>query len=151
MINPPSEALEQQKLIQWLRIKKITFTSMPNENRWSGVIRGLLIKLLGQKRGTQVAAKISSSIENSMRAEGKQKGYPDLIIDEPSVYYYGLRIELKRARKQLKTKLSTAHTKVSPEQEEWINKLNKKGYKALVCYGADEAIKVIEDYMEDVR
>jgi len=150
VINPPSETVEQQKLVQWLKIKKITFTSMPNENRWSGVVRGLLKRLVGVNRANSLTAQIVSSIENSMKSEGKQKGYPDLIIDEPNKYYHGLRIELKRAKKQLKTKLSIAHTKISDEQEEWIIKLNDRGYKAIVCYGAREAIEVIEDYMKNV-
>ena len=151
MINPPSETVEQQTVVQWLKIKKITFTSMPNENRWSGVVRGLLKRFIGEKKANALTAKIVSSIENSMKREGKQKGYPDLIIDEPNKYYHGLRIELKRARKQLKTKLSTAHTKISDEQKEWIRKLNERGYKAVVCYGAKEAIEVINEYMGNVN
>jgi len=148
MINPPSETVEQQKLVQYLRAKKILHSSMPNENKYGGIITGILSRIVGKIRASQISAKITSSIEAKMRAEGKQKGYPDIIIDMPNKYYHGLRIELKRARKQLKTKLSIAHTKVSPEQEKWIEKLREQGYHALVCYGAKEAIEVVEDYME---
>ena len=149
MINPPSETIEQQKLVQWLRIKKIAHTSMPNENKYGGILAGILTPMLGKIRASQMASKITSSIEAKMRAEGKQKGYPDIIIDEPNKYYHGLRIELKRARKQLKTKLSTSHTKVSPEQEKWLERLNDNGYYAVVAYGAKEAIEIIEEYMEN--
>jgi len=148
-INIPPETNEQQIVIQYLRRKKIPHTSMPNENKYGGVITGLLINIIGKIRAMKTSAKIVSSIENKMKAEGKQKGYPDIIIDRSNRYYHGLRIEMKRQKKQLQTKLSTAHTKVSPEQKEWIETLKNEGYYAVVCYGAKEAIGVIDDYMEN--
>lgn len=128
--NPPSEEIEQRKLVNYMRLKGLVFTSMTNENQGSFMNRQATIK-----------------IEQKAKAMGKQKGYPDIIIDEPNRNYHGLRIELKRQKKQLKTKASIAHTKVSDEQTAWINKLNSKGYYAVVCYGADEAIEVIDGYM----
>ena len=38
--------------------------------------------------------------------------------------------------------------RVSPAQKEWIEKLNSVGYRAVVCYGADEAIREIKNYLE---
>ena len=146
-----SEHEEQVEVVNYLRKHKIEHTSMPNENKYGGVIRGILQSFkVGKPTANKIASMITSKIERTLKAEGKQKGYPDLIIDEPNRHFHGLRIELKRRRKQLKTKLSTAHTKISPEQQDWINRLNAKGYKAVVCYGADEAIDVIEEYMEDM-
>lgn len=146
-----SEHEEQVEVVKYLRKNKILHTSMPNENKYGGVIRGILKNFkVGQQVANKIAAMVTSKIERTLREEGKQKGYPDLLIDEPNRHYNGLRIELKRRRKQLKTKLSTSHTKISPEQQEWINRLNEKGYKAVVCYGSDEAIDVIEEYMEDM-
>ena len=133
MINPPIEEVEQQKLVQWLRAKKIAHVAPMNENQSSFTDR-----------------KVTILVEAKAKSMGKQKGYPDLIIDEPNKYYHGLRIELKRARKRLKSgKTSVSHTKVSPEQKEWLQRLNNKGYYAVVCYGAKEAIEVIEEYMEN--
>ena len=145
-----SEHEEQVDVVNYLNKNKILFTSMPNENKFSGVVRSLLIATLGKIRGVKVANRIISSLEVSMRKEGKKKGYPDLIIDEPNKYYKGLRIELKRRAKTLKTKMSTAHTKVSHEQEKWLRELNDRGYYAVVCYGADEAKDVIDEYMDNV-
>ena len=144
-----SEHDEQVKVVEYLKRNYILFTSMPNENKFSGVIRKLLIGIFGQMKGVKVSSRITSMLEASMKKEGKQKGYPDLIIDEPNKYYHGLRIELKRRPKTLKTKMSTAHTKVSPEQEKWLRELNERGYYAVVCYGEDEAIEVIDEYMEN--
>lgn len=52
----------------------------------------------------------------------------------------GLWIELKRKDKRL--------SKVSKEQKDWIDLKNQQGYKALVCYGADEAIQAVKTYLK---
>ena len=36
---------------------------------------------------------------------------------------------------------------VSLSQKEWLERLNKVGYKAVVCYGFDEAIEAITKYL----
>jgi hypothetical protein len=65
---------------------------------------------------------------------GLQKGFPDLmILDSPPQYptVKGVAIEMKR----------TKGGSVSTEQKEWIDKLVDLGWMAMVCRGADEAIK----------
>ena len=87
---------------------------------------------------------------NDLKHEGVKSGVPDMMIPIPNKYYHGLFIELKDKPKTLKSgKLSTSHTKVPDNQKEWLDKLNNNGYKAIVCYGADEAIEAIEDYIEN--
>lgn len=71
---------------------------------------------------------------------GGRKGYPDLILDIPMHGYHGLRIEMKAPRSYKPT--------TTQEQKEWIGRLNRVGIKAVICYGVDEAIKVIRDYMK---
>lgn len=90
----------------------------------------------------------SITAQKKFKAEGLKAGVPDFFIPEPNCYYHGLFIEMKKRPKTLKngTK-SYAGIKVSKQQEEWIDKLNAKGYRAIVCYGADEAIEAIDDYM----
>jgi hypothetical protein len=73
-----------------------------------------------------------------LKAEGVRAGCPDLFLPAPSGNYHGLFIELKRRD----------GGKVSPTQADWINRLNKAGYLAIVAYGAKEAVKVIVDYLE---
>jgi len=145
-----SEHDEQVEVVKYLARKKIPFSSMPNENKLGGIIRKLLMGFFPPEKANLVTNRLMSSVENKMKAEGKQKGYPDLIIDVANKYYHGLRIEMKQRPRTLKTKMSIAHTKTSDEQLKWLDKLNSNGYYAVVCYGADEAIKVIENYLEKV-
>lgn len=83
---------------------------------------------------------------NFMKTQGLSKGVPDLFFpyaknmkDEHAntyTFYSGLFIELKKDKKSRPT----------VEQIETINNLNERGYKAVVCYGYDEAIKMINEY-----
>lgn len=76
----------------------------------------------------------------NLTAQGMKKGVPDNFIAEPRGKYHGLYIELKREKKSLSRK--------SPEQREWIKKLNEAGYKAVFCYGAEEAKRAVLEYLE---
>lgn len=74
----------------------------------------------------------------NLKRQGVKKGIPDIFVDFPSGNYHGLRIEMKPKK--------GAHHR--PEQKEIIERYNKLGYKAEICYGADEAIKLLEDYFK---
>nr|DAW35855.1 MAG TPA: Nuclease [Caudoviricetes sp.] len=76
----------------------------------------------------------------NLTAQGMKKGVPDNFIAEPRGKYHGLYIELKRSKKSLSRK--------SPEQRVWIESLNEKGYKAVFCYGAEEAKRVVLEYIK---
>lgn len=79
---------------------------------------------------------------------GMKNGVPDICLPVPTdrndaadkfpFTCPGLYIELKRA---------DGKGKVSLEQQWWLDQLNAQGYKAVVCHGADAAIKVIADYL----
>ncbi len=73
-----------------------------------------------------------------LKKEGLRKGYPDITLYLPSCGYHGLMIELKRRRGSKKT----------PEQKEWIRKLNEYGYAAAFCYGWEDAWKFIKAYLD---
>lgn len=73
--------------------------------------------------------------------QGLKKGVPDNFIAEPMGKYNGLFIELKRAKKSL--------SKKSEEQKRWIKALNEKGYKAVFCYGAEEAKREVLKYLDE--
>ncbi len=91
----------------------------------------------------------SLTAQRMFKAEGLKSGVPDLMIPIANKYYHGLFIEMKRRAKRLKSgKKSTSHTKVNPKQLKWLNDLSERGYCVNICYGADEAIKVIENYLE---
>ena len=76
----------------------------------------------------------------NLTAQGMKKGVPDNFIAEPRGKYHGLYIELKRSKKSLSRK--------SPEQRTWIESLNEKGYKAVFCYGAEEAKRAVLEYIK---
>lgn len=71
------------------------------------------------------------------KAMGVKPGVPDVALDEPRGGFHGLRIEMKRRQ----------GGRVSPAQREWIDHYNQIGYRAVVCYGWDEAREAIEEYL----
>jgi len=73
------------------------------------------------------------------KAEGVRAGFPDMILPTPRGKYHSLAIELKRQK--------GAGGRVSPEQQGWIDYLNSQGWLAVVCYGFDEAVEVIMNYL----
>jgi hypothetical protein len=75
-----------------------------------------------------------------LERQGLKKGVPDNFIAEPRGSFHGLFIELKRAKKSL--------SKKSPEQRQWIKALNEKGYKAAFCHGAEEAKRLVLEYLK---
>ena len=77
-----------------------------------------------------------------LERQGLKKGVPDNFIAEPRGKYHGLFIELKRSKKSL--------SKKSLEQKKWVNSLNEKGYKAVFCYGAEEAKRETLKYLEEL-
>lgn len=74
-----------------------------------------------------------------LKALGMKAGFPDIFIYEPRGEFCGLAIELKRV----------SGGRVSDAQRDWIDKLNARGYKAVVCKGFDEAKRTIDDYMKN--
>lgn len=74
---------------------------------------------------------------HNLKLEGVKAGVPDICLPVPCGDYHGLYIELKRTKGGV----------VSDAQKEWIEMLNDRGYLAVVANGANEAIKVISDYL----
>jgi hypothetical protein len=61
---------------------------------------------------------------------------PDLCLPVPRLGFHGMFIELK-----------TGKNKPSPEQAEFLDTLAEQGYYAAVCWGAEEAIREIKEYL----
>lgn len=70
-----------------------------------------------------------------LKAEGVKAGVPDLCIPIARGGYHGLFVEMKFGR-----------NKPTDEQMKWLSTLERNGYMATVCWGAEEAIAVIEQY-----
>lgn len=76
----------------------------------------------GGKRGRLEAARL--------KRQGVRAGYPDIALDVARGRYHGLRIELKATAEDLGRK-----PRPSPEQREWLARLNNNGFRAVVCEG----------------
>lgn len=72
-----------------------------------------------------------------LKAQGVKAGVPDLCIPVARGGFHSLYIEMKAPK-----------GRVSEKQREWLALLREQGMRAIVCYGADNAIKAIEAYME---
>lgn len=70
-----------------------------------------------------------------MKAEGQRAGVPDLVLPVARGGYHGAYVEMKRPG-----------GKVSPEQRAWLAALAAEGYYTAVCYGADDAERVLLAY-----
>ena len=119
----PTEHEEQVALFQWAEA---------NEAQYPSLAMLAAIPNGGYRPMTTAAM---------LKAEGVKAGYPDILLDVARGPYHGLRIELKRADRS---------NRPTDAQREWLAKLNFEGYRAVVCYGAQEAIKVITDYLTKI-
>lgn len=112
------EEREQISIFQWAALQ----ACMMPDLKWLYHVPN------GGKRDAATAARL--------KAAGVKPGVPDIALDVPRGGYHGLRIELKYGK-----------NKPTPRQQEWLDHLNESGYKAVICYGAGEAIEEIIKYL----
>jgi hypothetical protein len=74
-----------------------------------------------------------------LKTAGVKRGVPDLWLPVPRGKYHGLVIELKRL----------VGGRVESEQAAWLTALAANGYRAVVCKGADAAVREIENYLTE--
>jgi hypothetical protein len=84
-------------------------------------------------------SKRSYGLARLLQAIGLRKGVSDYCLPLKVGNYGSLYIEMKRSNKNL--------SKVSKDQLEWVEKMNKSGQKAVITYGAAEAIDIVEKYL----
>lgn len=120
----PSENIEAETLANWLRIHWYIFTHIANES-WLPPRVAMLA--WARKKRMWVSPWV-----------------PDFMICLKRKNL--LFIELKRQKKILKSwKQWASPSKVSKEQEEWIERINECIWVwAYICYWANESIKLIE-------
>jgi hypothetical protein len=83
------------------------------------------------------------SIEGDIVSLG-DKDYRGFIING----HAGLYIEMKRNRFAYGKTAKSWEKALKPDQRDFLQDMREAGYRAEVCYGADEAIKVIQEYLE---
>lgn len=127
----PSESAEQRRLVVWAN----------NEARRIPALRLLYAVPNGGSRKV-----VEASI---MKAEGVRSGVPDLCLAWPAGIHAGLYIELKRRAFAMDEKNATRWGTIGPDQIAWLQLLREAGHHAVVCRGADHAIRTIEAYLMD--
>ncbi|RDU70392.1 VRR-NUC domain-containing protein [Helicobacter aurati] len=78
------------------------------------------------------------------KLSGMKKGYPDIFLPVARCGYHGLFIELKVNQDK---DLNISKGRLTKEQEQWLKDLNNQGYLAVVSYGYESTIKLIENYL----
>lgn len=81
--------------------------------------------------------KRSVSAGARLKQEGLKSGVPDICLPVARGLYHGLYIEMKVGR-----------NKPTENQNRWLKNLAEQSYKTAVCYGWDEASKLIISYLE---
>lgn len=81
-----------------------------------------------------------AAYSNSLKRMGLSKGFPDLIVLErnKSQTHEVLFIEMKRQK----------GSRVSPEQQEWITRLDNNGYCVGIAKGFESAVQILDKYLE---
>ena len=113
------EAQEQAILIQWCKL---------NENRVEALKYIFHVPNGGYRNKIEAA---------NLKRQGVKSGVPDLLLLVPNDKYIGLAIEMKVGK-----------NKATENQLRWLKFLKKQGYKTCICYGAEEGIKVIKEYLK---
>lgn len=75
-----------------------------------------------------------------LKMAGVKSGVPDIFLPVSRGQSHGLYIELKVGK-----------NKTTENQDIWIYRLQKQGYQVNVCYGWEEAAKVILNYLKGVE
>lgn len=113
------ESIAQIALFEWAARLEFQFPELSN----------LYANANGGKRDAREAGRL--------KREGVRSGVPDIQLAVPVEPYHGLYIELKIGK-----------NKTSNNQDDWIQRLRKQGYKVEVCIGWESAAECIEEYLK---
>lgn len=94
-------------------------------------LRKHTIYIMNEKKCSVFAGK-------KLNKQGRLPGASDLFFAWPTNLYFGLFIEMK-----------TSSGKLSKVQSEFLFRMNQTGYCARACYGADQAIDLIKEYLSN--
>lgn len=127
------EDAEQKALFEWAQYQPCA----------GGKMSTFLVHIPnGGYRKPQEAARLKSL--------GVTPGVSDLLFPLPRLGYHGLWIEMKRQLKHFRTP-AEAKAAVSHEQQSWLTLMKLHQYAGAVCYGADEAMRLLTGYASGNR
>jgi hypothetical protein len=72
-----------------------------------------------------------------LKRMGMRTGFPDLCVPVAKGKFHGFYIEMK-----------SHQGKPTKDQISWLKRLKTNGYATAICYGASEAITLIEKYLQ---
>lgn len=78
----------------------------------------------------------SKAVAIRLKKEGLKAGVSDIFLAKPTNKYHGLWMEFKAAK-----------NKLSPVQEEFMNNMLSQGYECAVVRSLEEALIVLEKYL----
>lgn len=115
----PTEYQEQSTVIAWAEAMRPKFPELEYLH----------------SNGNGVRLSIGAAVK--AKRSGQKAGVPDLFLPVKKSFASGLYIEMKRKGGV-----------VSPDQERWKLFLRSQGFRVVVCWSADEAIRELELYLE---
>lgn len=117
-----TEQQEQEAVIHWARLRS---GGRPELRLLNSSLNGVRLATHNQR--------------NKASRGGMQAGYPDLFLPVARRGFHGLFIEMKKA--------DGVPSDVSLMQRQWAADLGEAGYFVAVCYGAEDAIFLLEWYL----
>ena len=118
------ESLIQQSIIQWASMCK-----------YKDILRFMYHTQNGGSRNKVEGARF--------KREGVKSGVPDLCLPCARKGYHGLYIEVK-----LDNTATTKKSYLKPEQKEWMEFLIKEGYRHDIVRNLQDAMRIINWYLE---
>ncbi len=112
------EGAEQEAFFRWAELSETKYPCLATMHHIPN----------GGMRNRAEAAKL--------KRQGVKKGVPDIFLPYACGGYNGLYIELKAKGGVL-----------SDEQDAFLREVSKSGYLAAVCFGAESAIRLTENYI----
>lgn len=122
-----SEHDEQTVVIRWAALKA---RSVKELELLYAIPNGAKLPYIGQGKSR------FSPEAMRLKAEGLKRGVPDLALPVARNEFHGLYIEMKFGK-----------NRPTDEQVWWNERLTEEGYLAVVCWGANEVIQAICDYL----
>lgn len=140
----PSEEHEQRALAQWLDLNRILWCHVPNGGQRSKAVAGKL-RAAGVKAGVPDVLIFDRPRCAGAECPAERLAHPPHELEHDPARCRlrppGVAIELKR-RRPAGSRISDS--RISDDQVEWILDLSDRGWITRVCYGADEAIALLQ-------
>jgi len=81
---------------------------------------------------------------HNLKLMGLRAGASDLFIYYPTMTYNGLWLEVKRNKIYTKSEMQTDTWIL---QQEFLSRVKSVGYAGETCYGFEDGLRIIENYM----